>query len=228
MAPAPLRRRHPGAPGGAGGPRPGGDRRARRTLPHGRLVHQHVPGGARSGPGRLGRGRGRGAALGDILARVKEQLRAIPDHGIGYGLLRHLNPDTAPSLRGLAEPQIGFNYLGRFDTTAAPEAADWALAPEAGAIGGEDPGMPVAHALEVTAATQDRADGPELSVVWQWPAALLDQAVVEELADAWSRMLQALARHAESPQAVRHTPSDMDLIEVSQDELDDLLAELDD
>ncbi|MFJ3793088.1 amino acid adenylation domain-containing protein [Kitasatospora sp. NPDC090091] len=169
-----------------------------------------------------------GAALGDILARVKEQLRAIPDHGIGYGLLRHLNPDTAPSLRGLAEPQIGFNYLGRFDTTAAPEAADWALAPEAGAIGGEDPGMPVAHALEVTAATQDRAEGPELSVVWQWPAALLDRAVVEELADAWARMLQALARHAESPQAVRHTPSDMDLIDVSQDELDDLLAELDD
>ncbi|MFJ2576630.1 amino acid adenylation domain-containing protein [Kitasatospora aureofaciens] len=169
-----------------------------------------------------------GAALGDLLARTKEQLRAIPDRGIGYGLLRYLNQDTAPSLRGLAEPQIGFNYLGRFNTTAAPEAADWALAPEAGAIGGEDPRMPVAHALEVTASAQDRPGGTELAVVWQWPSALLDQALVEDLADSWTRALQVLAQHADSGVTVRHTPSDMDLVDVSQDELDDLLAELDD
>ncbi|WP_086879646.1 non-ribosomal peptide synthetase [Streptomyces rhizosphaericus] len=169
-----------------------------------------------------------GATVGDVLARIKEQLRQVPDNGIGYGLLRHLNPDTAPSLRGLAEPQIGFNYLGRFDTSAAPEAADWALAPEAGAVGGEDPDMPVAHALEVTASTQDRSDGPELSVLWQWPSALLEESVVRDLAQAWIRALEALARHADTPQAVRHTPSDMDLIDVSQEELDQLASELDD
>ncbi|MBD3009883.1 non-ribosomal peptide synthetase [Streptomyces sp. 5-10] len=169
-----------------------------------------------------------GAALGDILARVKEQLRSIPDNGVGYGLLRHLNPDTAPSLRNLAEPQIGFNYLGRFDTSAAPEAADWALAPEAGAVGGEDPGMPVAHALEVTSSAQDGRGGPELSVLWQWPSALLEEAVVRDLAETFVRALEALARHADTPQAVRHTPSDMDLIEIGQDELDQLASELDD
>ncbi|MFF5582378.1 non-ribosomal peptide synthetase [Streptomyces hygroscopicus] len=169
-----------------------------------------------------------GAAVGDVLARVKEQVRQVPDNGVGYGLLRHLNPDTAPSLRGLAEPQIGFNYLGRFDSSGGPGAADWALAPEAGAVGGEDPDMPVAHALEVTATTQDRGDGPALSVLWQWPSALLEEAVVRDLAEAWIRALEALARHADTPQGVRHTPSDMDLIDVSQDELDQLASELDD
>ncbi|MFJ9890725.1 amino acid adenylation domain-containing protein [Streptomyces sp. NPDC091287] len=168
-----------------------------------------------------------GDAVGDILTRIKEQLRAVPDNGIGYGLLRHLNPDTAPSLSGLAEPQIGFNYLGRFDTTAAPQAADWALAPEAGAVGGEDPGMPVAHALEVTSSAQDGPEGPRLQVLWQWPAALLEETVVRDLADTWVRVLQAMALHASTPEGVRYTPSDMDLLDVSQEELDELAGELD-
>ncbi|MEK8169895.1 condensation domain-containing protein [Streptomyces sp. M19] len=69
-----------------------------------------------------------GPAAGRLLKRVKEQLRAVPDHGLGHGLLRYLNPDTAPELAALPAPQIGFNYLGRFDT-AAPDT-DWGPAPE--------------------------------------------------------------------------------------------------
>ena len=33
-----------------------------------------------------------GAALGRALKLIKEQLRALPDNGLGYGLLRYLNP----------------------------------------------------------------------------------------------------------------------------------------
>ena len=32
-----------------------------------------------------------GAALGRALKAIKEQLRALPNHGLGYGLLRYLN-----------------------------------------------------------------------------------------------------------------------------------------
>ena len=65
---------------------------------------------------------------------IKEQLRALPDNGLGYGLLRYLNRETASQLAGLAAPQIGFNYLGRF----AAAAADWGAAPEAVRLGGGD------------------------------------------------------------------------------------------
>ena len=68
----------------------------------------------------------------EFYGRVREPrprtLHALPDHGLGYGLLRYLNPQTAGQLAGLPAPQIGFNYLGRF---AAPAAADWGPAPEA-------------------------------------------------------------------------------------------------
>ena len=57
---------------------------------------------------------GGGPALGRALKVIKEQLHAVPDRGLGYGLLRYLNPQTAARLSGLARPQIGFNYLGRF------------------------------------------------------------------------------------------------------------------
>ena len=73
-----------------------------------------------------------GAALGRALKSIKEQLRALPDNGLGYGLLRYLNPQTAAQLAAFATPQIGFNYLGRF---AAPAAADWGAGARGGAAG---------------------------------------------------------------------------------------------
>ena len=45
---------------------------------------------------------GGGAALGRVLKSIKEQLRALPDKGIGYGLLRYLNKETAAQLAGFA------------------------------------------------------------------------------------------------------------------------------
>ena len=71
-----------------------------------------------------------GDALGRALKTIKEQLRALPDNGLGYGVLRYLNPQTGAQLAGFAGPQIGFNYLGRF---AAATASDWGVAGEAGA-----------------------------------------------------------------------------------------------
>ncbi|MFD3471225.1 amino acid adenylation domain-containing protein [Streptomyces sp. NPDC058682] len=167
-----------------------------------------------------------GPAVGQALKTVKEQLRAIPDNGIGYGLLRHLNPETAPVLAAHAEPQIGFNYLGRFDTGASKELADWAPAPEGGAYGADDPRMPVAHALEVSAITENHADGPRLTATWQWADALFDESSVENLAQTWFRALHVLVSHAQNPETGGHTPSDLGLSSLGQDEIDELEDEL--
>ena len=165
-----------------------------------------------------------GAALGEAFKRIKEQLRALPDGGLGYGLLRHLNPETAPALTGLATPQIGFNYLGRF---ARDQAADWQIAPEIEALGGGgiDPGMPFGHSLEVNAVTLDQSDGPQLSATWSWPGALLSEEAVSDLAQGWFRALEALVRHAAEPSAGGHTPSDFPLVALSQAEVEQLEAQ---
>ena len=98
-----------------------------------------------------------GGRCGRAVMRIKEQLRALKDNGLGYELLRYLNPQTASQLEGFAPPQLGFNYLGRF---AAGATVDRGVAAEAEALGGGgDTGMPLAHALEVNAITLDGAEG---------------------------------------------------------------------
>jgi non-ribosomal peptide synthase protein (TIGR01720 family) len=51
----------------------------------------------------------------DGLAGVAEHLAAVPDRGVGYGILRYLSPDVILRARLAAAPwpEISFNYLGR-------------------------------------------------------------------------------------------------------------------
>ncbi|WP_405848800.1 amino acid adenylation domain-containing protein [Streptomyces sp. NBC_01518] len=155
-----------------------------------------------------------------VLKTVKEQLRSIPDHGIGYGLLRHLTPDNGPLLAALPTPEIGFNYLGR---TARPGNGDWSPAPEAlrslGAV--HDPGMPVAHGLEITAVT---AEDGRLDTTWSWAPGIWSEDDVRALADRWFEELTAQAEGGTGGQG-GHTPSDLPLVSLSQAEIDELEAE---
>ncbi|MEV0259662.1 amino acid adenylation domain-containing protein, partial [Streptomyces sp. NPDC050732] len=63
-----------------------------------------------------------GRAAGTLVKAVKEQVRAAPGDGLGYGLLRHLNSRTAPVLEAAPTAEIGFNYLGRFAAGAGAGA----------------------------------------------------------------------------------------------------------
>jgi non-ribosomal peptide synthase protein (TIGR01720 family) len=135
-----------------------------------------------------------GPALDAALARIRAHLTALPTAGIGHGLLRHLNPGTVPRLAQLGEPQIEFNYMGRFDH---PEAADWSYATEDDAADLDaDPGMPMSHALTLNALTEDRPEGPELSAHWAYAAELLTEDAVRDLAHTWFRALEAVVRRA--------------------------------
>jgi len=58
---------------------------------------------------------GVGGSLQRDINNVKETLRKIPNHGIGYGILKNL---VNNQLRGV-EPDITFNYLGEFGDESA-------------------------------------------------------------------------------------------------------------
>ncbi len=159
------------------------------------------------------------------LKRIKEQLRRLPDSGVGYGLLRYLNPDTAAVLAGHETPQIGFNYLGRVGSIDAGQdsPSGWSSASDVSAdLLSADPGMPFTHAVEITAVTRDHADGPRLTMTCSWPDGLFDRAEIQELADLWCRALRALAG---VDGAGGLTPSDLPLVELTQQEIDELEAE---
>jgi amino acid adenylation domain-containing protein/non-ribosomal peptide synthase protein (TIGR01720 family) len=165
-----------------------------------------------------------GAAADQVVKKIKEQLRAVPGDGLGYGLLRYLNPATGSALAARPAPQIGFNYLGRF--TTASHGANWEPA-DAGALDGQiDAAMPAAHVLEADGIVEDGPDGPELSVGLAWPRRLIEEAEVRELIDGWVAMLTGLATRATRPGAGGHTPSDFPLLALAQDQLEELEAEI--
>ncbi|MBG6090820.1 non-ribosomal peptide synthetase [Actinomadura viridis] len=175
-----------------------------------------------------------GPALGTALKRVKEQLREIPDNGIGYGLLRPRltgtagGDDAAPS----SCPQIAFNYLGR---SAVPEGTDWgpADAAESEALGaGQNDALALVHAIEINAHTRDLPGGPRLTATFTWAGGLFDEARIEDLTGRWCEALRGLVAHVVDGRSGGpvggFTPSDLSLVSVTQDEIDELAAELDD
>ncbi|NGN63413.1 amino acid adenylation domain-containing protein [Streptomyces sp. A7024] len=165
-----------------------------------------------------------GPAAGRAVKAVKEQLRAVPDNGIGYGLLRHLNPDTAAELATGREPQIGFNYLGRAAGAGIPEelrGLGWTpdtTRPDL--IAAPDADMPVLSALEINAVAAGTPQGEELTAYFGFPTGVLSREDVTELAGLWVEALTALARHAATPEAGGLTPTDALLADVRQREID--------
>ncbi|MFD9477989.1 MULTISPECIES: condensation domain-containing protein [Streptomyces] len=172
----------------------------------------------------LDEARAGGPAVGAALRLVKEELRAVPDKGIGFGLLRHLNSRTGPDLAARGVPQIGFNYLGRF-----PMGGDdpWDAAPgHAFALDDADEGLPMAHAVEVNAAAHEGPDGLTLSATWTWAGNAFQGSWVHDLAQEWFTMLRAVVTHAARPDAGGLTPSDVSLTQVSQADLDTFESQL--
>ncbi len=157
-------------------------------------------------------------ALGETIKAVKEQLRQIPNHGIGYGLLRYLSEDSQikDALAALPPAQITFHYLGELDP-ALDEASPFSLEAESVA---SDHGPDAEHPrlLEISARVIDHC----LSLAWTYCPAKHDKAAIESLACEYMATLRALISHCLSAEAGGCTPSDFPLASLDQAELDDL------
>ncbi|WP_157185641.1 non-ribosomal peptide synthetase, partial [Nocardia transvalensis] len=166
---------------------------------------------------------GGGAELNDVVKAVKEQLLAVPDKGLGYGLLRHLNPETAGELPDAG--QITFNYLGRISagTAGGEEIAElgWAPVSDLGDMTAPmDADMPANGAIDINAIVTDGGDGPALGASFAFPTGVLSRERVRELADLWVAALTELARYARRPDAGGLTPSDLPLLRPGQSDIE--------
>ncbi|HEY4903680.1 MAG TPA: amino acid adenylation domain-containing protein [Candidatus Sulfotelmatobacter sp.] len=161
-----------------------------------------------------------GKALGQAVKSIKEQLGRVPSNGIGYGLLRYLNPETASALSDLPESQIDFNYLGRFPVT---DTGHWS--PCELLAGGMDPDMPFHHSLEVDSMVLEHSSGPELTATWTWLPAAFSEQDIRLLAEGWFHVLEALVHHCAKPGMGGFTPSDLPLVALSQSEIERLESE---
>jgi amino acid adenylation domain-containing protein/non-ribosomal peptide synthase protein (TIGR01720 family) len=158
---------------------------------------------------------------GATLKAVKEQLRAVPDRGIGYGALRHLTaPGTLPPAH--ATPRVSFNFHGRFDTSASTPAdgSGAGLIRRALPAVGQDhhPDEERAHDIDVIGVVMDG----RLTFTWTYSTERHRRSTVERLAGQFADEITGFVRHCAEPDAGARTPSDFPLARLDQDTVDAL------
>ncbi|MBL1074669.1 amino acid adenylation domain-containing protein [Nocardia sp. 2] len=163
-----------------------------------------------------------GAAAGVLLRAVKEAKRAVPGNGVGYGVLRHLDPETAPALARRRAPEVLLNYLGRF---GGGSAIGWSL-PEQDAFAViESPEKALTEVLSLNVFVHEPAAGepgaPRLAVEWTAASRILGAEQVADLQRHFAHALEAFAAHALLyPGGL--TPSDSPGLAVTQADIDAL------
>ncbi|AMS21566.1 non-ribosomal peptide synthetase [Pseudomonas synxantha] len=156
-------------------------------------------------------------ALSDSIKTLKEQLRAVPDKGVGYGVLRYLaSPSVVAALAALPQPRITFNYLGQFDRQF-DEGALFVPSAEGNGLA-QDPLAPLANWLTV----EGQVYGGELSLQWGFSREMFSCATIQRLADDYAAELKAVIAHCCGLEAGQATPSDFPLAGISQSQLDAL------
>ncbi|MFL6332308.1 MAG: amino acid adenylation domain-containing protein, partial [Pyrinomonadaceae bacterium] len=162
-----------------------------------------------------------GGGVGDELRRVKERLRAVPQRGIGYGLLRYMGrEETRRLMRELPDAELSFNYLGQLDQVLAEDGL-------LGAGGGDPSGEPFSrrgrrsHLLSVNSLVA----GGRLQVSWTYSENLHERATVERLAADYIAELERIIDHClTAGEAGGYTPSDFPLAGLGQEALDAVAA----
>ncbi len=157
---------------------------------------------------------GQGPGPGEALKAVKEQLRRIPDRGLGWGLARYLRRE--PALAELPPAEISFNYLGRLDR----EVQDSPLFARAGESAGllSGPHNRRRYLLDVLGSVTSG----ELRMRFIYTRAVHERGTVERLATGFLSALRELIAHCTAPGAGGFTPSDFPLARLDQGTLDRL------
>jgi non-ribosomal peptide synthase protein (TIGR01720 family) len=160
------------------------------------------------------------AEPGAAIRAVKERLRSIPAHGIGFGLLRHLASDPAARERvaALPEAEVALNYLGQLDQVLPPDAP-FAPAPEPSGAERAAAGRR-RYAVEVNAWVSDG----RFRLACVYGTATHRRATIEGFARRVEGELRALVEHCLLPDAGGWTPSDFPLAHLDAERLEELLA----
>jgi amino acid adenylation domain-containing protein/non-ribosomal peptide synthase protein (TIGR01720 family) len=153
---------------------------------------------------------------GTALKSIKEQLRQIPQRGVGYGILRYLNGET--DLRDRPEPLIVFNYLGQFDQVLAGSRMFRFARESSGPWHG--PKQHRRHVLELNSLVIDG----RLELWWTYSRNPDTADAVRKLSNEFLTALKELMVHCRLPEAGGRTPSDFSLARLEQAALDQLVG----
>jgi amino acid adenylation domain-containing protein/non-ribosomal peptide synthase protein (TIGR01720 family) len=160
-----------------------------------------------------------GESPGEALMRIKEQLRRIPNRGIGYGILKYLSGrrDACAQLAAGPQAEVSFNYMGQFDQTL-PSDGLFSLAKEPVGPSRSLQGN-CSYLLEINGGIT----GGRLQLEWNYSAQLYRRETIERVAHAFVAAMRELIAFCQSPEAGGYTPSDFPDVDLSEEQLKELI-----
>lgn len=151
------------------------------------------------------------------LKSVKERVREAAQFEHNYGKLRYTSQTQPPNI---PHPEIAFGYFGDHPTH------DQTLLVPAGYTAGlvVSPLTRTGYLMELVSFISNG----HLVVTWTYRESVYQHTTIERLLRDFMAHLQALIAHCQESGVGGYTPSDFPGTNLSQDELDDLLLDLDD
>jgi non-ribosomal peptide synthase protein (TIGR01720 family) len=160
------------------------------------------------------------AGIGSMIKSVKEQLRNIPDKGMGYGALRYLHPE--PGVRDSLRSNcwdIVFNYLGQMDNVLS--AGSWFEAARESSGEHIDPGYFTREKFVLKAGIAANV----FSLSWSYAPQQFQAETVVFLVREYMNNLMKLIDHCKAKEDKEVTPADFGLNgKLDYKELDELLG----
>ncbi|HSX59050.1 MAG TPA: amino acid adenylation domain-containing protein, partial [Tahibacter sp.] len=159
--------------------------------------------------------RSAGLETGAVIKAIKEQYRAIPQRGLGYGVLRYLarDADLIAAADGQQESLV-FNYLGQFDQvineTTRFQSASETIGPQ----------VSLRRQRAAPLAFSGKIFGGQLQCGLNYSSDQYDAATMQTLATLIEDGLREVIRHCQQRDAGGFTPSDFPLAHVDQSRLD--------
>lgn len=155
----------------------------------------------------------------ETLKSVKEQLRQVPDRGIGYSMLRYLGEDATRQRLAQTKPsEVLFNYLGQHDLAAGDLRVIQDI--DVGTL--RDPRNRRGYLLEVNAWV---ANG-QLRINWSYDTQIHSSETLTTLANQYLSALKSLIAQCTDDESGGFTPSDFPDADLDQANLDDFISQL--
>jgi amino acid adenylation domain-containing protein/non-ribosomal peptide synthase protein (TIGR01720 family) len=148
-----------------------------------------------------------------LICSVKEQYRAIPNNGIGFGVFKYLSGDKA--FKALPDNELVFNYLGQFDQVLNKDKY-FNRAMESTGENISRMRRP-SHPLEMNG----QVIAEQLSFNLSFDSSIYPSGEMQGLMDAISQALESIVKHCLTIEKGCYTPSDFPLAKVEVSELNE-------
>ena len=163
-------------------------------------------------------------SLSNNFKSIKSQLRAVPNQGISYGLLRYLRNTAEDSLSEKLEtsPDVSFNYLGQLDTIEKGVVEENAFQRVTTTTPNQATANGRPHLLDVNSWIENH----QLQVEWTFSSHHHTPDTIHQLSEQFLSNLTALIEHCCEKEEAEYTPDDFGLVQLDASALAAVLGQV--